>query len=127
MHLTGYAINARHFRRIVFTIIQLHLHCTEEEIEGDTGTPRSRTRLSTPTAALTPPHTPLTPRTPVHRQRSLSPPSRPPSRLDANAPVFVPSSARGPSQLREVVQVENPSIPEPNTVPPDVGGSYTGD
>ena len=127
MHLTGYVMHARRFHHIVFTVIQLHLHCTEEEIEGDPGTPRSRTRLSTPTAASTPPHTPLTPRTPVHRQRSLSPPSRPPSRLDANAPVFVPLSARGPSQLREEVQVGNSDIPEPDTVPSGVCGSYTGD
>jgi ATP-dependent RNA helicase DHX29 len=49
-----------------------------------------------------------------------APPSRAPSRLDANAPVFTPSSARGPSQLREEVQVEKPDGRE-------LCGTYTGD
>ena len=94
---------------------------------GEPGTPRSsRTGLSTPTLVSSPlhaPQTPQTPRTPVPRQRSVSPlstrtpPPHTPSRLDANAPVFLPSFARGPSQLREEVQVKEP----------DTGGSYAGD
>lgn len=104
--------------------IQLYLHCTEEEIE-EPGTPRSRTGPSTPTAASTPLYTPLTPRTPVHRQRSLSPPSSVSSRLDANAPVFTPSFARGPSQLREEVPVETLGPREPEVVTPDAGGIYS--
>lgn len=101
---------------------------------GDPVTPRSsKTLLPTPTAVSTPSHTPQTPRTPVQRQRSLSPlptitpPSRAPSRLDANAPVFTPSFARGPSQLREEVQAKKSDVPEPVTVTADVGGTYTGD
>lgn len=91
---------------------------------GEPGTPRSsRTGSSTP----------QTPRTLVSRQRSVSPPltktppSRTPSRLDANAPVFLPSFARGPSQLREEVQTEESDTRESRTVTPDAGGSYTGD
>ena len=89
--------------------------------------------MSTPTAASTPPHTPLTPRTPTQRQRSLSPPpakslpSRAPSRLDANAPVFTPSSGRGPSLLREEVRVEKPDVWGPGMVTPDTGGTFAGD
>jgi hypothetical protein len=95
---------------------------------GDPGTPRSsRTWLSTPTAVSTPSLTPQTPRTPVHRQRSLSPPSTrtPSSRLDASAPVFTPSFARGPSQLREEVQAEKADDWESGTTTPDAGGTYT--
>lgn len=101
---------------------------------SELGTPRSsRTRLSTPTSASTPLHTPQTPRTPVPRQHSPSPPppgtppSRTPSRLDANAPVFTPSFARGPSQLREEVQVDNLGGSEPGVVTPDTDGTYVGD
>lgn len=77
--------------------------------------------------------TPQTPRTPVLQQRSVSPlptktpPSRAASRLDANAPVFVLSSARGPSQLREEVRVEELDAQDPGAVPSDAGGSYAGD
>lgn len=101
---------------------------------GEAGTPRSsRTRLSTPTAVSTPAHTPQTPRTPVLRQRSLSPhstrtpPPGAPSRLDANAPVFTPSFARGPSQLREEVGVEKLDAQEPGTIIPITDGTYAGD
>lgn len=69
----------------------------------------------------------MTPRTPVYRQRSLSPPSHTPSRLDANAPVFTPLSARGPSHLREEVRVEKTCAWEPDIVTPDAGETYTGD
>ncbi|KAF9654251.1 P-loop containing nucleoside triphosphate hydrolase protein [Thelephora ganbajun] len=121
----------------------LHLHCTEEEIGqslypgevGEPGTPRSSgTWLSTPTAVSTPSHTPQTPRTPVRRQRSLSPlstrtPSRAPSRLDVNAPVLAPLFARGPSQLREEVQLGklDAYALEPGVVTLDAGGIYVGD
>lgn len=101
---------------------------------GDPGTPRSsRTWLSTPTAVSTPSLTPQTPRTPVHRQRSPSPistrtlPSHTPSRLDANAPVFTPSYARGPSQLREEVQAEKHDAQRSGTVTPDASGNHTDD
>ena len=102
---------------------------TDSGEAGDPGTPRSsRTRLSTPTAISTPLLTPQSPHTPVHQQRSPSPismttsPSHAPSRLDANAPVFTPSYARGPSQLREEVQAEKQDAQEPGTVTPDASG-----
>ena len=95
---------------------------------GDPGTPRSSR-----TGSTTPLYTPQTPRTPIPRQRSVSPISTRtpllcvPSRLDASAPVFLPSFARGPSQLREEVQIEKFDAWEPGIVIPDVGGPYAGD
>jgi len=41
--------------------------------------------------------------------------------------VFTPSFARGPSQLREEVQVEKSDARESGTATPDVGGTYGGD
>ena len=95
---------------------------------GYLGTPRSSM-----TGSTTPLYTPQTPRTPIPRQRSVSPVSArtpllcAPSRLDASAPVFLPSFARGPSQLREEVQVEKYDTREPGIVAPGFGGPYEGD
>ena len=44
--------------------------------------------------------------------------------MDANAPVFTPLFARGPSQLREEVRVEKSGAWEPKIVIPDTGGTY---
>ncbi|KAI0068404.1 P-loop containing nucleoside triphosphate hydrolase protein [Artomyces pyxidatus] len=79
----------------------LLLHCAEDEFLSDAGQPSSVDREAKQSRTVSTLQTPQTPRTPSspRRPKSPSPPSRPlsrPSRLDAQAPIFIPSGQSQP-------------------------------
>ncbi|RDB29553.1 putative helicase C15C4.05 [Hypsizygus marmoreus] len=79
----------------------LYLHCTEQELED-----KRVTEIAEPKAPRTPAHRAGTPRTPRTPAQFLVPPTsaptaKTPSRLDANAPAFLPSRFLSPSPSLE--------------------------